>query len=107
MKRLLIVCLVAAAGATGAAGASIYGPKGEFRSTFRDLTYDPSRGCIKPIRPYGDDSYSRESYLRGGRMYLDCIKAASSDDMEYVQEVVQEGYVKAADDFLDEVKRGY
>lgn len=107
MKRMLLASLLAVAGATGAMGASIFGPKGEFRTSFRDLTYDPSRGCIKPIRPYGDDSYARETYLQGSRMYLDCIKAATSDDMEYVQEVVQKGHGKAAGDFLDEVKRGY
>ena len=53
------------------------------------------------------DKWAREQYLREGRAYLTCMQETADADIEYAQQVVRDGYDKAADDFLEEVRRGY
>ena len=53
------------------------------------------------------DKWAREQYIRDGETYLSCMREAANADVEYAQKVIQDGYRKAADDFLEEVRRGY
>ena len=87
--------------------ATILGPDGEFSSFIGNLEWKPSYSCSKPRKPYEWDEYSRDSYIRQGKLYLDCIKRQADNDAEYAVEIVYEGHQKAVDDFLNEVRRGY
>ncbi|MDT7527996.1 hypothetical protein OVY29_04900 [Sphingopyxis sp. SE2] len=108
MKRLIAI-LAACTVSFGAGAASPYysSAKGEFSTFLRGLEYDPSRACSKPMRPFVKDKWAWENYARDGATYLDCIRDASSSDMEYAENVIQTGYRDAADEFLEEVRRGY
>lgn len=87
--------------------APLFGPKGAFSTFLYDLKYDPSRGCSKPYKPYGSDRYAWDTYRQEGGRYVECMKAAATSDMDYASEIVADGYKKAVDDFISEVKRGY
>lgn len=103
-----VACFAVGIAASGWSTASpLFGPKGAFSSLFHRIEYDPSEACTKPYRPYGSDRYAWESYKADATRYLDCMKDAADADAKYAVEVVYDGYEKAADDFLQEVKRGY
>ena len=93
--------------ATSASAASFIRARGSFSTFIYELKYDPSRPCSKPYRPYQMDKWAREQYIRDGETYLSCMREAANADVEYAQKVIQDGYRKAADDFLEEVRRGY
>ena len=92
---------------SGASASPLFGPKGEFSSLFSSLEWKPGRACYKPMRPFSGDKYAWESYKNDAIAYLDCMKRAANSDAKYAVEVVNDGYQKAADDFLREVKTGY
>lgn len=95
--------------ATGAMGAGyISGPEGEFKTRFgRSLEYDPSRACIKPMKPYGNDKYAMELYISSAKDYIGCMENAANRDVEYAQKIILAGYEEAAQDYINEVRRGY
>ena len=96
--------------ATGAGAQSLLlGPKGEFRTSYigSSLEYDPAEGCHKPTRPFTDDRFSWDMYRNEAERYLSCLEGAANSDLGYVRLVVQDGYEKAVQDFLDEVERGF
>lgn len=109
MKRslLLISAFVAISFSTAAAASLWQSSKGRFSVLISRLEWEPGYGCNKPMRPYSRDRYALESYKRNALTYLECIEEAARADQKYAARVVQEGYEKAADDFLAEVKRGY
>ncbi|QCB56306.1 hypothetical protein E5675_18975 [Sphingopyxis sp. PAMC25046] len=92
---------------TGANAASFLRAKGSFSTFLYDLKYDPSRACSKPYRPYQMDKWAREQYVRDGETYLSCLRETANSDAEYAQQVIRDGNRKAADEFLEEVRRGY
>lgn len=108
MKRMFFM-VAACAVSFGAGAASPYysSAKGEFSTFIRSLEYDPSGACMKPMRPFSKDKWAWDNYAREGARYLDCIKDASASDIEYAQNVIEDGYREAADEFLEEVRRGY
>lgn len=108
MKRLIILgtaCSVSFG--AGAASPILLRAEGEFSSFLGRLEYDPSRACNKPMRPFSKDRWAWENYAQEGKRYLGCIKDAADSDVGYAQRVIQAGYSEAADEFLQEVRRGY
>ncbi|MFC0683054.1 hypothetical protein [Novosphingobium clariflavum] len=96
---------ILSAGAVSA--APIFGPQGEFSALFYKLEWKPGSSCRKPLRPYTSDSYAMDSYRDDGMRYLKCVKEAAGSDIDYASQVVADGYEKAVNDFLKEVKQGY
>lgn len=94
--------------ASAAPAASLLGPKGSFSSLFYSLEYDPGRACSKPSKPFsGSSEFAWSLYRSEATRYLDCIKAAATSDVDYAAEVVRDGYKKAVDDFIAELRRNY
>lgn len=106
-RRLVIAVGVAALVATSANAALLVRAQGSFSTFLSRLKYDPGGACTKPYRPYQKDKWAREQYLRDGRAYLSCLRAAADADVEYAQKVIEEGYREAAEGFVEEVRRGY
>lgn len=106
-RRLVGTVIVAGLIATSASAATFVRAKGSFSTFLFELKYDPTRPCSKPYRPYRMDKWEREQYIREGQAYLACMQETADADVEYAQQIIREGYEKAADDFLEEVRRGY
>lgn len=106
-RKLAVVLACTGLLATSASAASFLRAKGSFSTFLSSLKYDPSSSCTKPYRPYQMDKWAREQYIRGGEAYLTCMREAANSDIEYAQEVIRDGYREAANDFLEEVRRGY
>lgn len=106
-KRIAILAVIVALISGSAHATSFMRARGSFSTYLYELKYDPSRPCMKPYRPYNMDDWARQQYLRDGKAYLDCMQDTANADAEYAQKVVQDGYRAAADEFLEEVRRGY
>ncbi|ODP39358.1 hypothetical protein BFL28_11155 [Sphingomonas turrisvirgatae] len=97
-----------ALGFSGAGSAQLLSrPEGEFRTFIGRLEYDPARSCYKPTRPYSDDSYARQAYIDQAKRHMECLNAATENDLKYAEKAILAGHKKAVDEFLDEVRRGY
>ena len=107
MKKYIGIAVLLLSFTAGAQARSFLGPQGEFSSLFSSLEWEPGSGCSKPYRAYGMTEYEAEAYISSGKRYLGCIKRQADNDAEYAVEAVYDGYNKAADDFLAEVRRGY
>jgi hypothetical protein len=111
MKLIKIVTSAALVGclATASFGAGfLFGPKGDFSTSIGGrLEYDPSDACSKPSKPYTNDSFSRDMYFSSAKIYISCLESTANDDVEYAQKVIIEGHKKAAEDFLNEIRREY
>lgn len=90
-----------------AAQSTLLGSQGQFSVLLSRLEWEPGYGCRKPTRPYQMTEWAVEQYIADGERYLNCIQRQADSDMVYARAVVREGYQDAADDFLDEVRRGY
>lgn len=109
MKRWLLgMGVVVLCTATVSHASYFRSARGSFSTMWSQLTYDPSKGCHKPTRPYSMNSqWERDAYVRDGERYLSCLREATEDDLKYAGAKIQEGYEKAQSDFLDEVRTGY
>ena len=111
MKRqsAIVMFLLGVGVATGAMGAGyVSGPEGEFKTSYgRKLEYDPSPACFKPMKPYSNDKYAMDLYVSSAKNYINCLQNAANQDVEYAQKIIMAGYEEAAQDYINEIRRGY
>ena len=81
-----------------AQAGTLFGSRGEFSVMFKDLKYDPSKACTKPFRPYGASDADIDAYRFSLNRYRSCLLGAAKNDVEYANDVIKEGYVKALQD---------